>query len=179
MFSPERTPPLLESSSNSEDDADFPTINIKTPEKLPKLDNEQTTPTKYSTTLSMQGHVGSSANTSAAVCSSSTLPQAPSIGAKSEMASFLLRDKFKSTKPTTKSTDRGISCSIADELKHLSPINVVRCKETNENKKTARKVKKLTKTLKEKSDLEKKASSNQLSHQVCAEDNLQEDTSNK
>lgn len=166
MFSPERTPPL-ESSSNSEDDTDFPTIDIKTPEKLPKLDNEQTAPTKCSNTPSMQGHVGSPSNTSPAVCSSSTLPQVPSVGAKSEMPSHLLGDKFKSTKPPTKSTGRAISFSEADELKHLSPVNVARYKETYENKKTARKVKKLTKTLREKSDLEKKASPKWLSHQVC------------
>lgn len=158
MFSPERTPPL-ESTSDSEDDTDFPSINVKTPEKLAKLENEQTTPTKCST---LQGHVSSPVNTSATVCSSSTLPEVTSISAQSEMRAEikcdLLRDKFKSTKPTSRITER--SFSWLDELKNLSPLKVVRYnKETNESKKTARKVKKLTKTLREKSDLEKKASS--------------------
>lgn len=152
MFSPKRTPPP-ESSSDSEEDADLPTINVKTPEKLPKLDNEQSMPERYKSSPSKQGHVGSPAATA---CSSSRLLRAPSQDTK---AADPVKEKFKSTRGTSKISTCAMSLSIADELKNLSPLKVVRYnKETNESKKTARKVKKLTKTLREKSEMERKAS---------------------
>ena len=48
---------------------------------------------------------------------------------------------------------------MADELKNLSPLKTDSYWESKESKRTAKKVRKLTKSLKEKTDMERKVSS--------------------
>ena len=149
MFSPTHTPPP-ESSSEGEDD--LPIVDIGTPRKLPKLGNEPTLPTKCTdpAASSKPAHVSSPS-------SSTLLPAHFQGNVKPAAHSDSHREKFKSTIVAARS--QNTFQSITDDLKDLSPLKVERHRGANESRKTANKVKKLSKSLKEKAEMERKVSS--------------------
>ena len=163
MFSPTR-PPLLESSSEGEEDLDLPTVEIGTPQKRPKteIEDERLQATKSPPAAASSSSSGASnkpcrvtsppatASTSAAITSSVSRSPSQSNTVKFEGEPNACKDSAKAT------TRRNTFPSIADELKNLSPLKTDSYRETKESKRTAMKVRKLTKSLKEKTDMDRK-----------------------
>ena len=163
MFSPTR-PPLLDSSSEGEEDLDLPTVEIGTPQKRPKteIEDEQLQATKSPPAAALSPSSGASnkpchvtsppatASTSAAITSSVSRSPSQSNTLKFEAEPNVCKNRAKAT------TRRNTFPSIADELKNLSPLKTNSYRETKESKRTAKKVMKLAKSLKEKTDMEKK-----------------------
>lgn len=160
MFSPTHTPPP-ESSSEDEEEADFPLIDVGTPKK-PKLESDvkakQTQPTELSvsTAASPTSSSGSSCTTNCAEPSTTTTAiSAPAVSpSRRELppvqSNINYRQKLEKAKKEFQ--------SLADGLKDASPIKLEDSRATSESKRTAMKVKKLSKILQGKTDMERKVS---------------------
>ena len=162
MFSPTHTPPP-ESSSEDEDDINLPMVDLGTPKK-PKLENEsqaqqtQATEPRVSHTaacppsgsvISCTTHCtgSSSISTDASVAAASSTAVLSSIQAD-------IKFNYKRRLEVAKKEYQ----LMADGMKNSSPIKVESLKATNESKRTAKKVKKLSKSLQEKTEMERTVS---------------------
>ena len=164
MFSPTHTPPL-ESGSEDEGDLDLPDINVGTPNKKPKLEAPAAAePNPSSARLPRLSSRGSS---SSDCCASENPPPSFSPARRnstsaSTVARSLPNEEKPAASPTAAVRDNLFKSArfdvrvMVDGLRYLSPVKIDDSREINQSKKTANRVKKLTRNLKEKTDLEKK-----------------------
>lgn len=154
-LSPSCTPPPPDLSSEEEEEIDLPVFGTGTPLKVQKLETPDS-PTSLGTTAAASAteppHVTS-------------LPRAPTPPQQQEQPSQSVpREEVHRPKisipPKLDPVKREGFRLHADleELKNLSPLKPSGLKTRNESIKTARKVQKLSKTLKEKTEIEKKVS---------------------
>lgn len=159
MFSPTHTPPL-ESGSEDEGDFDLPDISVGTPKKQKKQaaaePGSSKLPPAHGPSLG-----GSSSGFSAPV---ESFPRAFSPAGSSSTAAGTLKSLFPDKPTDSPNTVRehlfksasGDVRAMEDSLRFLSPVKMESNREINDSKRTAKKVKKLARTLKEKTDMEKK-----------------------
>ncbi|CAI8055871.1 hypothetical protein GBAR_LOCUS30462 [Geodia barretti] len=156
MFSPTNTPPL-ESGSEDEGDSDLPDIKVGTPKK-PKLEAaaepKPHLPNPSNGGSSSRVGLGALENplcASSPARSSSTAATTISspLQEKPVAISNAVRDRL------FKTATFGVRAMV-DGLSYLSPVKMESSSGTSESKKTANRVKKLARTLKEKTDMEKK-----------------------
>lgn len=158
MFSPTHTPPL-ESGSEDEGDFDLPDISVGTPKKQ-KI-QAAAEPGSSKPPLAKGPSLGSSSGFSAPV---ESFPRAFSPAGSSSAAAGTLKslppDKPADSPNTVREhlfkSASGDVRAMEDSLRFLSPVKMESSREINDSKRTAKKVKKLAQTLKEKADREKK-----------------------
>ena len=163
MFSPTHTPPL-ESASEDEGDSDLPLINLGTPKK-PKLEPVSPGPFPPGASPSTSGSCvdqndSTARSTASRKLSSAFSPPRPSSGeggpphGEPTAAPNSLRDHVFMVA-------RGDVRAMADGIKHLSPLKFEPAggsRGTSDSRRTANKVRKLSRSLKEKTAMEKKVS---------------------
>ena len=142
MFSPTHTPPL-ESGSEDEGDSDLPDIKVGTPKK-PKLETAAE-PRVGLGALENPLCASSPARSSSTAATTISSP----LQEKPVAISNAVRDRL------FKTATFGVRAMV-DGLSYLSPVKMESSSGTSESKKTANRVKKLARTLKEKTDMEKK-----------------------
>ena len=159
MFSPSRTPPP-DSSSEEEEDLELPTFGIGTPQKVPKLETSIKHSTVDAAAFSTEtAHVTSLAGSSTSISPFKAPPLSSDV--RQKVHSGARENEYKSVKVfcTAQATrNRDSFRSIEDELEAVSPLKTVdRHKGVAESsKKMAKTVKMLSKSLKEKNEMERK-----------------------
>ena len=158
MFSPTHTLPL-ESGSEDDEDSDLPLINIGTPKK-PKTGAAANSEATKSLPIHSRFHGDSSD-----FVSSSQLHEGPPRAFPPAASSSTTTNAFRaplSGKPPAVSpsalfkTAREEVRTMADGLRNLSPVKVESSRGSSESKRTAKKVRKLARSLKKETDMEKK-----------------------
>lgn len=152
MFSPTHTLPP-ESDSDEEEDLDLPVVDVGTPKKLKReSESEQTQPPTKTTSTSASSR-------SHCLTSSSTEPSKSSASFRSPSPSNLPAAHHDMQRLQFKETQDAFRL-MKDNLKYLSPVKLeIHRASVNESKRTASKVRKLSKNLMEKTDRERKVSS--------------------
>ena len=170
MFSPSRTPPP-DSSSEEEEDFELPTFGIGTPQKVPKLE----TSTKHSTVdaaafSAETAHVTSLAGSSTSISPLKAPPLSSDVRQKVHSGARENECKLKVLCTAQATRNRDSFRSIEDELEAVSPLKMVdRHKGVAESsKKMAKTVKMLSKSLKEKNEMERKVRSRTAT--ICSQD---------
>lgn len=149
-LSPSHSPPPPDASSEEEEDIDLPAFGTAPSLKVQKLDTPES-PISFSTAAAAPGpsHVTS-------------LPRALTFPQQQEQPSqSVAAERPKNPTPPKKhlvKMEDLQSYAHLEELRNLSPLKLSGPKASYESRKAARKVQKLSKTLKEKSEIEKKVS---------------------
>ena len=159
MFSPTHTPPP-ESSSEDEDDINLPMVDLGTPKK-PKLENEsqaeQTQATEPRVSTAACPPSGSVISCTTHCTGSSSISTDASVAAASSTAAIQADSKFNYKRRLEVYSKEGVSVNGGRD-ENSSPIKAESLKATNESKRTAKKVKKLSKSLQEKTEMERTVS---------------------
>ena len=168
MFSPTHT--LLAESSEDEDDVDLPVIDMGTPKK-PRVETgaraEQIQPTKPSVpskTSTISSNLITTARKSAPASNNNPSSTSSPTGPPTSMSSTLfnahmptqLVAKLDATHGDKRTAPMETSPFMTDGLSPIKSVDGYRT--MGDSKRTAVKVKKLTKSLKEKTDMKKKVS---------------------
>ena len=156
MFSPTHTPPL-ESGSEDEGDSDLPDIKVGTPKKAkleaaaepkPHLPNPSNGGSSSRVGLGALENPLCASSPARSSSTAATTISSP-LQEKPVAISNAVRDRL------FKTATFGVRAMV-DGLSYLSPVKMESSSGTSESKKTANRVKKLARTLKEKTDMEKK-----------------------